>query len=99
MNEKETKNSKVIKGLKYFLQITIILQGVILFYLAFILVYKVIDYKYLGETQYFWQKSTKCNHSYGCKCPKGGKNCTCIYYDDENSREEKVQCRPVINYK
>lgn len=95
MNKEKTIKPKIIKIFKYFLQITIILQGVLLFYIAFILVYKVIEYKYLGETQYFWQSTTKCSHDYGCQCPKGGGKCTCIYYDDENNREEKIQCRPV----
>lgn len=94
MEESSKKEIMIIN----FLKITGALQIVILLCIAAVLVYKILDYKYFGETSYFWQDTfSRCMHSYGCNCPKGGGNCTCIYYNDEEGREEKLKCHPVIH--
>lgn len=93
MEDKSKKEIFIINSLK----IVASIQLVILLCTISILTYKVLDYEYFGETSYFWQSSfSRCMHDYGCKCPKGGGKCTCIYYNDEKSREEKMKCRPTI---
>ncbi len=87
------KNYKISSNIKLFKKIAII-QGVILFILLSLFLFKIISYNYLGNIKFTWESEAKCDNSWGCKCHLN--SCKCIYYDDKNNRQEYIKCPSVI---